>query len=168
MGVPLRFLRPRALVAQRMGRRLLNGNRAGSNPAEGSFARDCSHRPTAQVAGLSIRKCGFDSRWERRCLANAWGLLVENMHPHRGVAQPGKSACLGDRRSPVRIRPPRPRSRTAEPVQRLSSNGRMTVFHTVRAGSIPVECNIIWPPTSLDLNLSSRLRWSARYFTPLP
>ncbi len=27
---------------------------------------------------------------------------------HRGVAQPGKSACSGNRRSPVRIRPPRP------------------------------------------------------------
>lgn len=50
----------------------------------------------------------------------AWvspGSFVDIMHPHRGVAQPGKSACLGDRRSPVRIRPPRPRPKTVWSVQ---------------------------------------------------
>jgi hypothetical protein len=140
-----------ALDVQRMDGRLLNGTRAGSTPAEGSLSGSvcsCPHRPTAEVAGPSLRKCGFDSRWGRR-LALARGLLVDNMHPHRGVAQPGKSACSGSRRSPVRIRPPRPRSRTAWPVPRVIHAKWVAVLNTVQQpGPRNPSISLLFTPAS--------------------
>ena len=75
-------------VAERLTRRmpveLQDVVVAGSTPAGGSLARSCSHRPTAQVAGPSLRKCGFDSRWEHRPLRRARSSFVDNMHLQSG------------------------------------------------------------------------------------
>jgi hypothetical protein len=84
-------------------------------------------RTSGRARGLQNRGSGSDSRpalhpcprrptegrpSSKRLGAGSTPAGGSTIFPHartpRGVAQPGKSACLGDRRSPVRIRPPRP------------------------------------------------------------
>ncbi len=75
---------------------------------------------------LSTQQGALEARWTGGRLLNGEVRvrIPPRAPPHRGVAQPGKSACLGDRRSPVRIRPPRP---TSTPPSRPHGRGRPLV-----------------------------------------
>ena len=98
---------------------------AGSNPAgdaeKGTRPRGPQGRKDARERGEERRRgsalSALLSPSLRPCAlaVSRSDLPLVDSRSHRGVAQPGKSACLGDRRSPVRIRPPRPTSHPLPP-----------------------------------------------------
>ncbi len=79
---------------------------AGSTPAVRSLSRSSGE---ARRSAKSRARVRFPAGSPRH-------VTTTHFLTPRGVAQPGKSACLGDRRLPVRIRPPRP---TSHPLSRL-------------------------------------------------